>query len=300
MNANEHIDSASEKFKEVVKPDKYHYQQKFKNLPFWLEESSYYFNLESNNQLVKKYYYYPRGSVISVNFGVNEGSEFSNLHFAVVLDKRDSPKKRTLTVIPLTSKYKTGRFSLGKEVFNQTSTLLQENILEVERQEKKLGKKIDEFEKNIQKLNEDVAIATKIISNSKIETDNFLKDLKQNNTHPSEEQWSQIEKLTKSMIKASDKLNKINQEIITLQKNKANLEQESKDQRIQQDELVKVLDIYKKYNKNTFARIEDITTISKLRIKRINSFDPSGKIRLSSEQMKAISDKIMQLYISNN
>ena len=113
MDKNEHIDSAARKFKQVSKPNKYHYQQKFKSLPYWLEESSHYFKLEANKELIDHYYYYPRGSVISVNFGVNEGSEFSNLHFAVVLNKRDSPQNRTLTVIPLTSKPKAGRFSLG-------------------------------------------------------------------------------------------------------------------------------------------------------------------------------------------
>ena len=65
-----------------------------------------------------------------------------------------------------------------------------------------------------------------------------------------------------------------------------------------QKQLERIIQIYKKYNKNTFARIEDITTISKLRIHKINDFDPSGKIRLSSEQMKSISNKLMQLYIS--
>ena len=44
--------------------------------------------------------------------------------------------------------------------------------------------------------------------------------------------------------------------------------------------------------------IDDKITDSKLRIHKINDFDPSGKIRLSSEQMKSISNKLMQLYIS--
>ena len=131
MDKNKHIDSAARKFKQVSEPNKYHYQQKFKSLPYWLEESSHYFKLEANKELIDHYYYYPRGSVISVNFGVNEGSEFSNLHFAVVLNKRDSPQNRTLTVIPLTSKPKAGRFSLGKEIFNQTSNILSSTLADL-------------------------------------------------------------------------------------------------------------------------------------------------------------------------
>ena len=65
------------------------------------------------------------------------------------------------------------------------------------------------------------------------------------------------------------------------------------------DQLQKVISIYQKYNKNSYVRLSDITTISKLRIERINKSDPSGKIRLTSEQMKGISDQLMKLYISN-
>ena len=58
--------------------------------------------------------------------------------------------------------------------------------------------------------------------------------------------------------------------------------------------------IDKKYNKNTFARIEDITSFSKIRIRKINRFDPSGDIKLSSDQMTAIIDRLMQLYVSKD
>lgn len=61
--------------------------------------------------------------------------------------------------------------------------------------------------------------------------------------------------------------------------------------------LAKVAFIYSKYNKNTFVRLSDITTISKFRIQRINKFDPSGKIRLSEQQMREISNELMKLYI---
>ncbi|MGX4701860.1 hypothetical protein [Lactobacillus gasseri] len=97
-NKNDVFDRAINNFKYVSSKRAYHYEQKFRYLPFWLSESSYIFKKEANNQLNKPYPYFKRGAVIRVNFGVNEGSEFSNIHFAVVLDKRDSPRKRTLTV----------------------------------------------------------------------------------------------------------------------------------------------------------------------------------------------------------
>ena len=56
---------------------------------------------------------------------------------------------------------------------------------------------------------------------------------------------------------------------------------------------------YSNFNKNSYVRLNDITTVSKLKIRKINKFDPSGSIRLSSEQMKQISEELMKLYISD-
>ncbi|HJA27883.1 MAG TPA: type II toxin-antitoxin system PemK/MazF family toxin [Candidatus Limosilactobacillus intestinigallinarum] len=178
---------------------------------------------EADNHLPRRYYYYRRGTVIRVNFGTNLGSEFSNIHFAIVLDKRDSPNKKTLTVLPLTSKQRSNRFSLGHEVFSQTVGLLkvQMNLLK---------KRIEEAEQAL--------------------------------------------------------------------KNGTLTDKEYKDLRKDFNDLMRVLDTYKAYDKNSYVRLSDITTISKLRIERINKYDPSGRIRLSSQQMALISHKLMQLFLN--
>lgn len=296
MDKNEHIDSAARKFKQVSESNKYHYQQKFKSLPYWLEESSHYFKLEANKELIDHYYYYPRGSVISVNFGVNEGSEFSNLHFAVVLNKRDSPQNRTLTVIPLTSKPKAGRFSLGKEIFNQTSNILSSTLADLRshlntqiERNKKLENKVKELQqkrRHIEKAHQetDKKISSFISESASID-----------NTTDKKAEFS---KLYEEMTKQITDLEKLNQKIDLLNKESKNVCDETRHCGEDIDKLGKVVSIYKKYNKNTFVRIEDITTISKLRIRQINEFDPSGHIQLSSEQMRAISNEIMKLYIS--
>lgn len=297
MDKNEHIDSAARKFKQVSKPNKYHYQQKFKSLPYWLEESSHYFKLEANKELIDHYYYYyPRGSVISVNFGVNEGSEFSNLHFAVVLNKRDSHQNRTLTVIPLTSKPKAGRFSLGKEIFNQTTNILSSTLTELQshlgtqvERNNKLEEKVKELEQKRQSIQKAYKETNKKITN-------FMSEpLSMANMDDKKTQFS---KLYKEMTDQITNLEQLNQKINSLTKESHDIREETRHCGEETDKLGKVVSIYKKYNKNTFARIEDITTISKLRIRQINEFDPSGRIQLSSEQMRAISNEIMKLYIS--
>lgn len=217
LNNNNRIDKAAKRFKEITKPDSYHYQQKFKYLPNWLDSTSYYYQKEANKRLPQKYYYYKRGTIIRVNFGTNLGSEFSNIHFAIVLDKKDSPNKKTLTVLPLTSKQKSDRFSLGGEIFNQTIILL---IQQMQQVKKKLDKLRDEDSPDFKEIGKDIS------------------------------------------------------------------------------DLHRVVDLYSRYNKNSFVRLSDITTISKLRIERLNRFDPSGKIRLSNQQMALISYELLKLYLS--
>lgn len=221
MGKNERIDKASEIFKNISEPKSYHYNQKFRYLPNWLDSTSYYYQKEAAKHLPKNYYYFKRGTVIRVNFGTNLGSEFSNIHFAIVLDKKDSPKKRTLTVLPLTSKQKSNRFSLGHEVFSQTVTLL-------DAQARHMQDRLKKASQSIQSL--------------------------------SQKDYDQLEKDLSA--------------------------------------LSKVIDIYKVYDKNSYVRVSDITTISKLRIERINKYDPSGKIRLSSQQMALISQELMNLYLN--
>lgn len=223
MNKNERIDKAANIFKNIAKPEVYHYSQKFKYLPNWLDNTSYYYQKEANNNLPKKYYYFKRGTIIRVNFGTNLGSEFSNIHFAIVLDKKDSPKKKTLTVLPLTSKQRSDRFSLGHEVFSQTVELV-----------KLQANEMKERANNAQRL----------IKKHKL----------------SKEKYTNL--------------------------------------RDDFDRLIKVFKTYSAYDKNSYVRLSDITTISKLRIERINKYDPSGRIRLSSQQMALISHEIMKLYLS--
>lgn len=211
------LDQATERFKElIVQPSK-----KFVKLPFWLNYVSYLFKKEDQNDLPKNYYHFDRGAVIRVNFGVNPGSEFSFTHFAIVLDKHDNSRKSTLTVLPLTSKKGKNRYSLGKDLFNQT-----------------------------------VAILTLQIDNVIREANEFKKNAVSN--------WSDEE-----FAKAEKEI----------------------------DELNHVIATYKDFNKNSYVRINDITTISKLRINRLNKFDPSGKIKLSQKQMKEISLEISKSFL---
>lgn len=111
-------------FKERVKLDNAYinyYNIIDKNLPYkfsyldeWLLKSSKLLLNETNNfetEVNQTYRTYKRGTIIKVDFGVNIGSEMSQVHFAIVLNNYDNPKNNILTVIPLTSK--PGKFNLN-------------------------------------------------------------------------------------------------------------------------------------------------------------------------------------------
>lgn len=82
---------------------------KFSYLDEWIYKNSNLLLNEAEN-IVQKYKTYKRGTIIKVDFGVNIGSEMSQVHFAIVLSKSDNPRNNVLTVLPLTSKK--GRFNI--------------------------------------------------------------------------------------------------------------------------------------------------------------------------------------------
>lgn len=259
MDKNKILKTAFQRFNKISE-ESYHYQQKFRFLPNWLNNTSYYFDKEAKNNLPKRYLYYKRGTIVRVNFGTNMGSEFSNIHFAIVLDKKDSPMKRTLTVIPLTSKQKHGRYELGKEIFNQTTTILDNQINEMSKKSQELSIQINQLSEKQSKLGE-------LLKNEEIIADEL--------------------KIQKLQLEFSNYEQEVNNYELKLNEYAKDIE-----------ELEKVFEIYKSYNKNSFVRLSDITTISKLRITKINKFDISGKIRLTENQMKEISTELAKLYLN--
>ena len=54
-----------------------------------------------------------RGEIIKVDFGINIGSELSNIHFAIVLNSDDNNSVDNITVLPLSSKKGYKRICLG-------------------------------------------------------------------------------------------------------------------------------------------------------------------------------------------
>ena len=115
MNTEVREKNQIKKIDESVKNYKYAYNSK--NLKFtwlgnWLEKESAIFKNEDNKKLNNKPNF-KRGEIIKVDFGINVGSELSNIHFAIVLNSDDNNNVDNLTVLPLTSKSGYKRLYLG-------------------------------------------------------------------------------------------------------------------------------------------------------------------------------------------
>ena len=77
-----------------------------------MEKESSIFKNEAYNKISNKPNF-KRGEIIKVDFGVNIGSELSNVHYAIVLNSDDNNSVDNITVLPITSKKGYKRLYLG-------------------------------------------------------------------------------------------------------------------------------------------------------------------------------------------
>lgn len=100
-------------------------------LAYWINDFSNYHDEEKTFDTTKLITF-KRGNIIKVNSGFNIGNELGGLHYCIVLDKFDNPKKGTLNIIPLTSKkpkkYPQSSVDLGNELYNLLNNLYTKKI----------------------------------------------------------------------------------------------------------------------------------------------------------------------------
>lgn len=204
---------------------------------------------------------FKRGSVIVVDLGFNVGSEYGGIHYAIVLNKRDSRRNHLLHILPLTSiKEKT---DLEKLKYYQLS--LSDEIHRL---------LIQKANKGLQTINEK--------RNSCINEIHLLKN-----------KLSEIESLANEQQKDPD----------TNPKLESYLETEISNVKSKQEELEKIVNqitsqsIYieklvgkiSKLKKGSIALLNQVTTISKLRIlDPINQRSFFNDIVLSTETLDII------------
>lgn len=97
------IDTACENFKSISDNI---VNSKFEHIDKWLNKKSKTFVKENTTSNTATYPRFDYGTILKVDFGINDGSEISGPHFAIALERYDSTKNPVITVLPLTSQYK--------------------------------------------------------------------------------------------------------------------------------------------------------------------------------------------------
>ena len=228
---------------------------KFNFLPNWLDKESNLF-LEEVNHCKKSYHSFKRGSLIFVDFGINIGSELSNRHWAVVLNKNDSPKSRNLTVLPISSKEK--KFSVMiDEVIQQKSKRFLLPILD------KVG--FDYFSIIHYALTEitpfDLGSAEEIYQELLIQYGDVYNSESAKEIYDNGVGMEKVENTTKK--------------------------------------LKDLVNHYQRFNKISYAKCDQIKTISKDRIIYINELDPCGKLKVNNDTLDRIDTKLKELYLKD-
>ena len=250
---NKQILRASKNFEKVHAT--FQKNNKFRFLPNWLEKESNLFLSETQN-IRKDYNTLKRASLIFVDFGINIGSELSNRHWAVVLNKNDSPKSRNLTVIPISSKEK--KFSVKiDEVIQSKSDPFLISIL------KKLG--FEYFSIIHYAL-------TEIRPFDLGESEDIYKELL--------EEYKDFYDYEKAKEMYNDGAG---MEVLATAIKK----------------LKNLFNHYERFNKVSYAKCDQIKTISKDRIIYLNDLDPCGKIKVSNETLDRIDEKLKELYLKD-
>ena len=213
---------------------------------------------------------YKRGNIIKLNFGFNIGSEYEGLHYAVVLDKHNAHNSPVVTVVPLTSikKNKTvheNNIFLGNDIYRLLKIkhdTVQKALLEEQAELKSMIMIAATLVSLTEKSNDEVnalLVQEKPFDKKLLETIQELKLAQQ--------------MLDDLSIKSSENKEKI----INLEKIEKEIAQ---------------------MKEGSIALINQITTISKIRI-----YDPKNSngvlsgITLSQEQMEKINEKAKDLYI---
>lgn len=204
---------------------------------------------------------FKRGSVIVVDLGFNVGSEYGGIHYAIVLNKRDSRRNHLLHILPLTSimektdleKLKYYQLSLSDEIHR---LLIQKAIKGLQIIDEKRNSCISEIHLLNNKLSEIESLANE--------------QQKDPDTNPKLESYLKTEiSNVKSKLEELEKIvNQITSQSIYIEK---------------------LVEKISKLKKGSIALLNQVTTISKLRIlDPINQRSFFNDIVLSTETLDII------------
>lgn len=238
-------------------------------LSYWIKDYVRLINFEEKFEPTRNIAY-KRGNIVKIQFGFNIGSEYGGLHYGVVLDNKNAHNSPVVTVIPLTSAREnraphSNSVNLGNDIYR----LLKLKYDTIDRALKEEQRDIDE---TLSLFNAMLAPTQKSI--------NELEECDRNSNN-----------FTQKLIVAKGQLE-------TLKKLQTTWREKSLHNKEQQEYLEKIGLEISRMKEGSIALVNQITTVSKMRI-----FDPRNLkgvlagISLSEENMKKINQKVKDLYV---
>lgn len=238
-------------------------------LSYWIKDYVRMINFEENFNPTRNIAY-KRGNIIKIQFGFNIGSEYGGLHYGVVLDNKNAHNSPVVTVIPLTS-------ARENRTLHSNSVNLGNDIYRL------LKLKYDTIDKALKEEQQDIEETLSLFDSMLTLTQKSVKELDECDINSNE--------FDQKLIVAKDQL-------ATLKKLQATWEEKSDHNKEQQEYLEKIGLEISRMKEGSIALVNQITTISKMRI-----FDPRNLkgvlagISLSEENMEKINEKMKELYI---
>lgn len=254
LKNNEKLEEATDKMKEITNENPEH----FKTKRLGSSMGNYATQLERDVKgLRRRNPVFQHGTLVYVDFGINYGSEFSSYHYAFTLNKNDTRKDNTITVVPLTSKIGKQNIKLNSSISANLAAL----TLSYTHERNELIEEISEKSLDL--------------------VDNLIERYEQAEETKNNEELDNIRETL-------NQLKTLNQEINSLQKT-------VDDAKKRVDKYIKDLD------KDTYIKIDAITTIDKNKIfKRKDDLDPLTKVCASDEVLELIEEGIKNLFFKSN
>lgn len=237
-------------------------------ISYWLKDYIQMIEFEEKFQPTRNIAY-KRGNIVKLNFGFNIGAEYGGLHYGIVIDNKNDHNSPVLTIIPLTS-------------IKDSSTVHKNSVELGNELYKSLKIKYDTISAALKAEQQEIRETTQAFSTLVNFTSKMFENAKMiENPHQRDTEFQKIE----SYLESAHKLDALWEE-----KKKHNEEQQLYLEKIGQE--------ISRMKEGSIALVNQITTVSKIRI-----FDPrnlkgvlSG-ITLSEEGMEKINRKMKELYI---
>ena len=269
FNKKEAIKSLNKMLEGFINDPTGNHLKKANLLSYWIKDYVRMISFEEKFEPTRNIAY-KRGNIVKIQFGFNIGSEYGGLHYGIVLDNNNSHNSPVVTVIPLTS-------AREERELHQNSVDLGNDIYRL------LKLKYDTIDRSlkeeIKEIEETLSLFSTVI------------DLAEESLH-------ELERCVKGTEEFEQKLAIAKNHLKTSKKLQDTWNEKKSHNKEQQEYLDKIGLEISRMKEGSVALVNQITTISKMRI-----FDPRNikgvlaGISLSKENMEKINQKIQDLYV---